>query len=110
MLARSFLNRTTLSRQELLRIERECMILWRTEGGSVKNPHPILEEVITAMGLHERFGIITWANINDVHVKVYTVIRKVMECYAVAQGLNMKDDEIRKKAAKMAGITHLTGR
>jgi hypothetical protein len=85
------------------------MILWRTEGGSVKNPHPILEEVITAMGLYEKFGIATWRSLDDMHIKVYTVIRKVLECYSTCQSMNMKDD-VRRKAAKAAGIPpHLLG-
>jgi hypothetical protein len=103
-LVREFLKTTSLSRQESLRIERECMTLWRQEGGSVRNPHPLLEEVITAMSLYEKFGILTWGNLDQIHVKTYLVIRKVLEAYATSQSLNMKEDALRRKVAQQAGL------
>lgn len=103
-LVRAFLKTTTLSQQELLRIGRECMEIWRVEGGSVRDPHPLLEEVITAMNLYERFGIQTWPTLGDVSVRTYAVLRKTLECYNEAMSLNQKEDHIRDKAAQLAGV------
>jgi hypothetical protein len=109
-LVRMFLKTTTLSQQEISRIERECMTLWRQEGGSIKNPHPLLEEVINAMNLYERFGIQTWPSLNDLPVKTYTVLRKAMEVYSISMSMNMKEDSVRRHAAEMAGLRPPTGR
>jgi hypothetical protein len=103
-LVRQFLKTAILSRHELSRIGRECMELWRVEGGSVRDPHPILEEVISAMNLHERFGILTWPTLGEVPIKTYIVLRKVIECYNEAMSLNQKEESIREKAAKLAGV------
>jgi hypothetical protein len=103
-LVRAFLKQTTLSPQELLRIGRECMEIWRVEGGSVRDPHPLLEEVVTAMNLHERFGIQTWTTLGDVPIRTYAVIRKALDCYNEAMSLNQKEEHIRNKAAEMAGV------
>jgi hypothetical protein len=103
-LVRMFLKTTSLSRQELFQIEQECMEIWRKEGGSVRDPHPLFEEVITAMNLHERFGITAWKSFDDIPIRTYTVMRKVIECYNIAQDLNQKEEHVREKAAKMAGV------
>jgi hypothetical protein len=103
-LVRAFLRTTILSRQDISQIEQECRELWRVDGGSVKDPHPLLEEVINAMNLYERFGITTWATLGEVPVRTYAVIRKTMEMYNESQSLNMKEDHIRRRAAEMAGV------
>jgi len=102
-LVRAFLRTTTLSPQELLRIGRECMELWR-EGGSVRDPHPLLEEVVNAMNLHERFGVPAWSTIGDIPIRTLVVIRKALECYNESMSLNQKEESVRKHAREMAGV------
>jgi hypothetical protein len=104
-LLREFVKNVSLSNSENLRIERECYSLWSSEGsGGLKNPHPLLGEVIWAMGIYEKFGILTWDNVNDMHIKIYTVIRKVMECYAQSQLLNAHASKQRQIAQQKTGI------
>jgi hypothetical protein len=104
-LVRSFLATTTLSRRDIWQIEQECFELWRKDGGSVRDPHPILEEVINAMNIFERLGVPAWPTVGDIPIKTYAVIRKVMECYNESISLNQREESIRDKAAKMAGVT-----
>jgi hypothetical protein len=70
----------------------------------VRDPHPLLEEVVTAMNLYERFGIQTWPTLGDVPIRTYAVIRKTLECYNEAMSMNQKEEHIREKAAKLAGV------
>ena len=70
----------------------------------MRDPHPLLEEVITAMNLYERFGIQTWPTLGDVPIRTYAVIRKTMECYNEAMSLNQKEESVRNKVAEMAGV------
>jgi hypothetical protein len=104
LLARQFLHTTILSQRETVRIERECMILWRGKGAPVRNPHPGLEEVVTAMGLNERFGLPTWTCVDEIHVKTYAIIKKVLECYSNAMNMNAAEDDVRHRVGQIVGI------
>lgn len=103
-LVKDFITQSTLSQAESLRIERECYSLWTHEGSSVKNPHPILAEVIWAMTLHEKFGIQSLPNFQDLHIKTYFVIHKAIECYSQAQTLNVQAAEQRRRAQQLSGV------
>jgi hypothetical protein len=102
-LVRLFLQTTTLSQQELYQIGKECMELWR-EGGSVRDPHPLLEEVINAINIHERFGIPAWSTIGEIPIRTYAVVRKALECYNESMSLNQKEDSVRRHVQQMAGV------
>jgi hypothetical protein len=103
-LVRGFLKTTTLSSLDIYQIKKECGDLWRTDGGSVRDPHQLLEEVIIGMNLHEQFGVVTWKSLDDIPIKTYTVMRIVLECYNEAQSLNAKEQSVRHHARQMAGV------
>jgi hypothetical protein len=103
-LLRKYLETTHLTNRELLRIERECYTLWTTENASLKNPHPILGDVVWSMSLHEHFGIQLWGNLEDLHIKIYAVMRKALECYASASSINMSAMEARRRAQELTGV------
>jgi hypothetical protein len=103
-LLRQYLETTVLSHSELLRIERDCYSLWTNQGGVVKNPHPILADVIWAMSLYEHFGVQLWERLDDMHVKIYAVMKKVMECYSMSMNINIQSVEQRKRAQQLSGV------
>ena len=103
-LLRRLNQKISLSMSENLRIERECFSLWASSSSGLRNPHPILSEVVWAMGLYEKFGLQTWPQLDEMHVKVYSVLRKAMECYSQAMDMNSKASTARALAQKMTGI------
>ncbi len=103
-LVRQFLDSTYLTRAESNRIERECDVLWAGSGRLLRNPHPLLEEVVTAMGLHEKLGIQTWQSLDEIPVKKVQAIRLVLNTYASLMALNEQARSSRARAIKDAGI------
>lgn len=103
-LLQKYLITTTLTNGELLRIERECFMLWTVENGSLKDPHPILGDVLWAMNLYEKFGIQFWPDFSELHVKVYQVMRKALEHYSAAQGINQRAQAARRRAQQLTGV------
>jgi hypothetical protein len=103
-LMQKYLATTAITSKEDLRIERECFQLWATEGGSIKDPHPILGDVIWSMSLYESFGISLWDNLDDMHVKIYAVMRKALSCHSQSIGINKSAGEALNRARAMTGI------
>jgi hypothetical protein len=103
-LIQKYLITTALTSKENIRIERECFSLWATEGGVLKDPHPILSDVIWSMSLHEHFGISLWGSLDSMHVKIYAVMRKALECYSQSMNIKSSGIEARKRAQELTGI------
>lgn len=109
-LVRQYLDQVTVTSRESLRIERECYSLWAGSGSSVRNPHPDLEVVVTAMGLYDKLGVRTWDSLDDIPVKTYHVMRQVLVLYSQIMDQNTRSVALRQKAIKAAGIEHYVGK
>jgi hypothetical protein len=102
LLVTQFLKEIYLTQADSLRIERECSTLWSSTGATVKNPHPLLDEVVTAMGLYEKLGIQVWPSLDDLPVKTYTAIRQVLANYSQLMSLNEQQRRLRQQAINEA--------
>jgi len=98
-----------MTSEEMNRIERECFTLWGSAGGNLRNPHPLLEKVISAMSLYDKLGIVQWPSPEDIPVKTYTAIKHVLNCYARIMNLDEKQRAARASAVQQAGIQQFVG-
>lgn len=103
-LAAKFLDTLYLSALEVTQIERECYMLWQGEGGMVKDPHPLLDEIITAMGFYEKLGIKFWPDLNQLPVRTYYAIRHVLSNYATIMNQNELQRRSRQRAIQESGV------
>jgi hypothetical protein len=102
VLVRPLLYSTTITKAEVDRIERECGDLWG-KNSSVSNPHPLLEQVISFMGMSERFGISAFLTIDDIPQKMYQAMRHIMITQGKLSELGDMTKELREKAIRESG-------
>jgi len=102
-LIRPVIDSAYLNREEIARLNRECVVLFRAEG-KLTDPHPFIEEAIDAIAFKERYGIPLYSSRDEMQQRSYMALRLISNVYA--ESTNQKDDaqRLRNEAKKLAGI------
>jgi hypothetical protein len=94
----------TISAYEMNVIKFQCHQLWVGKGSRLDNPHPLIEEAVTAMIFKERYGMAVYANVEEMPQKLYTAYRLVSSLYGEIQEINLQTRDLGEKAKRMAGL------
>lgn len=86
-------------------IKFQCQQLWLGKGTKISNPHPLLEEAVSAMVLKERYGMPSFNTIGDMPYKLYVAFRVISGYYSDIQEMNMQTRDLGEKAKRLAGLT-----
>ena len=96
------ITKSQLTQKELNRIEQECYTLWCGKGSSVADPHPLVEKVVNAMGMHERFGIPVYKDADDIPQREYAAMRYILMVYGKIMDLNETQRALKGKSERQA--------
>ncbi len=88
-----------LSREDQARIKRECHLVVMS-GSTVRNPHPLFEEALSAMNMKERYGVVTHSSINEMPYRVYEAYRIVSQSVNQINEQKRSLKELQQQAAE----------
>jgi hypothetical protein len=93
-----------LTPEEEAHITRNVQSLWSHTGGSVRNPHPLLSEVLTAMRLHKDYGIAYTPELGRMDQRLFAAFDLVARVKNEVEAANAEAEKNKELARRGAGV------
>jgi hypothetical protein len=95
-----FLSAYIMTAKESSEIERDVLTLWNTKAKSNRRFHPMVERVSNALALNEKLGIQSFPDRDEMDIKTYSQILKVLESINIVVSMNEYERRLRAEAGK----------
>jgi len=98
-LVKKYVTSAALTPQELKTIEYQCERLFRYDMG-IDNPHPLLDKVLTAMLLKEKYGIPMYRDHGELPQKVLNAMKVITNLQSELNTAKTRQKALEAKAIK----------